>query len=460
LSQQLRSNALGLVETVGQSLAAIAPTLTPALNITVVAGLAGIGCWLSYLIGTVGVVIVAANVGVLAARHREAGSYFIYIGRTLGALAGALAGWAMISAYLLTAVAVSLSFAIFLGNFCAEVGLHAGLASSAVALLLFVGAMTWSAYRDVKLSSRGGLLLEIISIGIIVLITVLFVSKQGTMIDRAQLKIFNFNYGAVFSALPFVIFSFVGFESAATLAKETTHPQRDIPLAVMGCGGFAGIFFTVMAYFMVFGMADDAASLGTSSAPFTAVAARAGLRSASLLVYCAAMASVFACGLASINAAARLLFSMGKYQFLHRSLGDVHPSHRTPHRAILACGLIVVVICFALLPLGLLNAFGYAGTLASFGFVAVYLLVCVVAPLDLQRSGQMKARHVLIGVLGAALMCFVIFGSLYPVPPHPYDVLPFVFFGYLLVGGVWFGMLKLRAPQVLASIRYDMEDAA
>jgi hypothetical protein len=44
---RLRSNALGLIETVGQSLAAISPTLTPVLNITVVAGLAGIGCWLS-----------------------------------------------------------------------------------------------------------------------------------------------------------------------------------------------------------------------------------------------------------------------------------------------------------------------------------------------------------------------------------------------------------------------------
>ena len=46
---RLRSNALGLIETIGQSLAAIAPTLTPTLNITVVAGLAGIGCWMSGL---------------------------------------------------------------------------------------------------------------------------------------------------------------------------------------------------------------------------------------------------------------------------------------------------------------------------------------------------------------------------------------------------------------------------
>jgi len=88
----LRSGAVSLMETVGQSLAAVAPTLTPALNITVVATLAGVGCWMSYFIGTVGVVIVATCVGILASRHPEAGSFFVYVGRTFGPLTGALAG--------------------------------------------------------------------------------------------------------------------------------------------------------------------------------------------------------------------------------------------------------------------------------------------------------------------------------------------------------------------------------
>src|SRR5271167_3521377 len=122
----LRSGALNLIETVGQSLAAIAPTLTPALNISVVAGLAGIGCWMSYFIGTLGVVIVAASVGVLASRHPEAGSYFVYIGRSFGPFAGALAGWSMISAYMFTAVAVALSFAIFLDDLLAVFGIRLG----------------------------------------------------------------------------------------------------------------------------------------------------------------------------------------------------------------------------------------------------------------------------------------------------------------------------------------------
>src|SRR5271168_2232136 len=221
---RLRPGVLGLVEIVGQSLAAIAPTLTPALNISVVAGLAGVGCWVSYFIGTLGVVIVAASVGVLAARHPEAGSYFVYIGRSFGPFAGALAGWSMISAYMFTAVAVALSFAIFLDDFLSAFGVKLNMLPTTLLMLVFVATVTYAAYRDIKLSSRVGLILEIISVGIMVVITGFIIHVKGTAIDLAQLKIASFHYGGVFSALPFVIFSFVGFESSATLAKESANP--------------------------------------------------------------------------------------------------------------------------------------------------------------------------------------------------------------------------------------------
>jgi amino acid transporter len=456
-SVRLRSGALSLVETVGQSLAVIAPTLTPALNISVVAGLAGIGCWMSYFIGTMGVVIVAASVGILATRHPEAGSYFVYIGRSFGPFAGALAGWAMISAYMFTAVAVTLSFVIFLGNLLVMFGIAVKIVPMTLAMLVFIGTVTYAAYRDVKLSSRVGLILEVISIGIIIAITAFIIRAQGTAIDPPQLNISSFKYGPVFSALPFVIFSFVGFESSATLAKESANPRRNIPLAVIGCAAFAGIFFTLMAYFLVFGIGNDTAALGKSSAPFGDVAAKAGLGWASAIVYFAAMSSVFACCLASVNAASRLLFSMGKYRFLHRSMGLVHDAHRTPHRAILLCGGLLAAICLAMLPAGILDAFGYAGTFASFGFVVVYLALCIVAPIDLRRSKEMKPRHIITGVTGAALMMFVIFGSLFPVPVYPYNILPYAFLAYMVLGGIWFAVLRAKSPQTLASIQHDLE---
>src|SRR5262245_3999149 len=102
----LRTNALGLVDCVGQSVANMGPTLTPALGIAVVVGLAGSGSWLGFLIATVGVFFVALNIATLSRRHTLSGSYFIYIGRTVGPLAGLAAGWLMIGAYLVTAIAV------------------------------------------------------------------------------------------------------------------------------------------------------------------------------------------------------------------------------------------------------------------------------------------------------------------------------------------------------------------
>jgi amino acid transporter len=445
------------METVGQSVAAVGPTLTPALNVSVVAGLAGVGAWMSYFVGTLGVVIVAASVGTLASRHPEAGSYFIYVGRSFGPFTGALAGWAMISAYLFTAIAVALSFVIFLGDFLAVFHVELDLLPKCALMLLFVATVTFAAYRDVKLSSRVGLAMEIVSLTIMIAITVLFVHAQGSLTDPTQLDIASLHYNGVFSALPFVIFSFVGFESSATLSKESANPRRNIPLAVIGSAAFSGIFFTLMAYFMVMGMGNDADALGKSSAPFGDVAVRAGLGWASAIVYFAAIISVFACALASINAGSRLLFSMGRYRFLHRSMGLVHSTHRTPHRAILLCGSSVAGLSLAMLPAGFLDAFGYTGTFASFGFVIVYLALCIVAPMDLKKSREMKPQHVVVGAAGTALMLFVIFGSVYPMPPYPYNLLPYLFFGYMAVGAVWFAVLRARAPQILASIQHDME---
>jgi amino acid transporter len=136
----------------------------------------------------------------------------------------------------------------------------------------------------------------------------------------------------------------------------------------------------------------------------------------------------------------------------------VHGTHRTPHRAILLCGALIACACLGLLPAGLLDAFGYSGTFASFGFVVVYLALCIVAPMDLNKSQQMKTRHVLLGGLGAALMVFVIIGSVYPAPAYPYDVLPYAFFGYMALGAAWFMLLRTRSPHVLATIQHDMEE--
>lgn len=454
---QLRHGTLSLIETIGQSIANIAPTLTPALNISVVAGFAGVDSWMSYVIGTIGIMFVASGIGSLAARHPQAGSYFVYIGRTLGPFAGGLAGWSMILAYLATGVAVVVGVPIFLGNFLAAIGIKSTIVPLWVFAVAFFGMVTYAAYRDIKVSSRLGLILEAISVGIIIVITAMIIGIHGTAIDPVELDFSTIKYGAVMNALPFVIFSFVGFESAATLAKESSNPVRNIPRSVVFSAAIAGLFFTLIAYFMVFGIDNNAAAIGNSPSPFTAVTDKAGLPWAAAIVYFAALISAFACALACVNAGARMLYSMGRYRFLHGAVGRVHDTHQTPHVAVLISAGIIMTFTLATMPLGYLNAFGYTGTIATFGFLFVYFLICIVAPLDLKRAGLMKSKHVAIGVIGVALMAFVIFGSIYPVPAFPYNILPYLFLAYMLAGAAWFAMLRQKSPQILNSIGLDME---
>jgi amino acid transporter len=454
---QLKHGALSLPETIGQSIANIAPTLTPALNISVVAGLAGVGSWMSYLIATIGCVFVGASIATLAKRHPEAGSYFVYIGRNFGPMTGALAGWCMVLAYLTTAVAVVFGFPLFLGNFLAV--FHVTLSTPLLLLfsVAFLGLVTYAAFRDIQVSSRVGLVLEIISISIIIIITAIVVGQRGTVVDPTQLDISKLHFGGVMSAMAFAVFSFVGFESAATLAKESNNPQRNVPFAVIGSAAVAGIFFTVMAYFMVLGMNDNAGAIGGSSSPFADMTNAAKLPWAAGVVYFAAMISAFACALACLNAGSRMLYSMGRYQFLHGSMGLVHKIHKTPYMAIWVSAGITLVLVLALTPLGFLNGFGLTGTIATYGFVVVYLGVCVVAPVDMYKSGHLKASHIACGGIGALLMLFVIYSSVVPYPSAPFNYLPPAFALYLVIGFIWFMVLKSKSPQVLASIANDME---
>lgn len=454
---QLRGDSLSFLETIGQSVANIAPTGTPALTIAVVAATAGVGSWLAFLVATIGMMFVAGSIGTLAKRHPLAGSYFVYIGRTLGPLAGMIAGWSMIAAYTAAAMATVFAAKIFLDNILSILGLGTLIPPAWAFDLVFIGLVWGLAYRDIRISSRVGVTLEFLSLGIIAVITAIVVIRHGNIVDPAQLNVTSLDAGGVMSALAIAVFSFVGFESAATLAKELRNPTRIIPLAVTLSAGAAGLFFVVIAYAMVLGVDGQASVIGESSSPFSEITTRAGLAWTAGVVYFSALISMFACALACLNAVSRMMFSMGRYRFLHRSMGAVHERHQTPHLAISTAAMLTAIVCLLMMSLAAIDAFGYLATFSAFGFIVVYLLISIVAPIDLYRAGVMRVHHVAVGAIGVLLMGFVMFGSLFPVPNYPYNLLPYLFAGYLVAGALCYGILASRAPHALLAMQHDLE---
>jgi amino acid transporter len=453
----LKHGSIGLLQTIGQSIAGSGPTFLPALNISVAVGIAGVGTWLSYLLATVGIILVAANIAELAKRHPQAGSYFLYIGRTLGPLYGATAGCVLVISSIIGTAAISFAFPIFLENFLTAFSMSLEPRALNLLMVILLILLAYAAYREIQLSSGLGLALEAISISIIILIVAFLVAKHGTMLDRVQLNVDRLDFGRVMSALPFAIFSFVGFESAASLAKESTNPRRNIPIAITGCTALIGCFFVLVVYCMMMVMNDHPDVMHGRAPPLAEMTAAAGIPWASGIIYLAAMFSAAGSILATLIACSRLIYSMGRYGLLHRSLGTIHTTHKTPHVAVLVTTFAVLVTMFGLIPLGSDLAFDYAGTFATYGFILIYLLVCIAAPIDARRAGLLCRRHIVVGVGGTALMTFVLLGSIFPVRPYPYDLLPPGFVLLIAVGGTWFSAISRRRPSVMSGLDRDLE---
>jgi|BarGraIncu00222A_1022003.scaffolds.fasta_scaffold37086_2 amino acid transporter len=265
--------------------------------------MAGTASWLVYVAATIALLIVGLNVSKLANRIPAAGSFFIYVSRALGPSYGLLTGWSLLAAYLFTAMALTLATSIFIKTLITT--LQVSVTPSTIAIYLIVSALVLCfAFRDIRLSSRVGLTLEAISVVIILAVSIAALAHFDFKADVKQFTLEGADVGKSLEAIVFAIFSFVGFESAASLGKEARNPERVIPKAILWTAISAGVFFVFTTYVITQGFADDATKLGASGAPLgDTLAGQNPLIIA--LVYFGAAISSFACALASINAFGR-----------------------------------------------------------------------------------------------------------------------------------------------------------
>jgi hypothetical protein len=63
---------------------------------------------------------------------------------------------------------------------------------------------------------------------------------------------------------------------------------------------------------------------------------------------------------------------------------------------------------------------------------------------------------VVISVIAVLFMLVPIAGSLYPIPPPPFNLLPYLFLLLLLLGAAWLAVLWQRSPQVIDEIGQDL----
>ncbi len=175
-----------------------------------------------------------------------------------------------------------------------------------------------------------------------------------------------------------------------------------------------------------------------------------------LLIDIGALVSLFAGTLACITAAARVLLRMAHDGLAHEILRTTHPRNRTPTYAIVITGTAAVLPVAVLAARGAsgLDVYGWLGSLATYGFIVAYSLVCAALPRYLRQHQAFHASAQVVSILAAAAMLLALAGNLYPVPEGPYGKLPYIYLTYLVGGLAWF-MLRARSRRAALSAAAD-----
>jgi amino acid transporter len=437
-SYGLRREVLSPMETLAQSISTIAPTTTPVATIPLVCALAGNGTWLAYALATMAILLVALCIAKFARYSSSPGSLYSYASMVLPSWLGATAAWSLLLAYIATGASVVGGFYHFANVLLREA---VGHSVSTVFLALFVTAISaWIAWRDVKISARMMLWIEAVSVSFILLVIILVLVRHGWRLDWPQLQLQGMTGKGLRLGLVLALFSFVGFESATTLGSEARNPLKTIPRAVIQSALLAGIIFTICAYTEVLGLRIAGQDLGTSEAPMRVLAEVGAVRILGVLIDIGALVSMFAGTLACITAAARVLLLMSHNGLAHGTFRETHKKNETPMKAILITGTAAVVPVAVLAARGAsgLDVYGWMGSLATYGFIVTYALVCLGLPKYLKLHNAFRPAAVIIPAFAGLAMMLALVGNLYPVPPGPYGKLPYIYLGYLVLGLIWF----------------------
>ncbi len=460
----LRRSCLSYPEVLAQSVSVIAPSTVPAAIIGLIFASAGNGTWLSFLLGMLGLVLVSFNVNQFATRSASPGSLYSYIVRGLGPTTGVLGGWAMVFAYTLTGMSTLCGLAI-VGNVL--LGQATGLQLPVIAwFAIGAGIACWVAMRNVQLSAKTMLVFEGVSLVSIIALGLIIWNAHGFSVDAAQFKLEGATASGVLVGVVLVVFGFSGFESSTSLGAEAKDPLKSIPRSVTHSVVFSGIVFIFMAYVVTMGFEGSPISLANAEAPLDHLSAKFGVGPLGTVITIGVFLSFFACTLAAINSTARILFSMAHHGLFFEALGEAHETNRTPHVAVAIAALITFAApsACALAGVSAFDAQGHFGTLCSFGFITVYVLITIAAPMYLRSIGQLTARAVACSAGGLAFMALPLLGTfglpgstLFPPIDWPNTVLAGVFFAYMLVGVVWLLTERIRRPRMMAGVQGAVE---
>jgi amino acid transporter len=442
----LNAGVLGPLETLAQSVSAMAPSTSPSLTIPLVFALAGNATWFVYLLATGATLMVGFCVSRFAKLSASPGSLYTYAADTLPPAFGVVAAWGLLLAYVATGASVAGGALYYAGVLSQQFFHWTPPALLTLALVCVVAGLI--AYRDVKLSAELMLWIEVISVSLILIVLAVLIFRFGFQFDMDQFKLKGVTLSALGPALVLSMFSFVGFESATTLGGEAREPLKTIPRAVIQCAILAGVFFMLCSYSEVLGFRGEKSQLSDSTSPLHLLANKAGISPLGIAIDFGAAVSMFACVLACTTAAARVLMKMARGKLLPSALERTSRRHGTPGAAIALSAGVMFATTAVLSFRGVQGSdmYDWLGSLSVFGFLTAYALVAVALPFARRAMGQHSHWVAAVSVVTVVVMALIVIFDLRSATDATHARIPWIYLAYIAAGLAWYFLGRKKAP--------------
>ena len=432
----LRANCLSGLENVAQAVGAMAPTGGAAVIAPLLITKVGTGTWFIFILILVIFFFISQSINTFASRCISAGSLATFVNLGLGPRFGIIAGWTYVAAMIYSVGSSVVCVSSYLDLLFMQMsGMSPELPRLVLLTFLVVALVWWTAHRDIRLSTDVMLYIEGTSIFFIVLVLSIIMFGSAAWIDHAQIHLTGVHPLDLQPGLVLAFVSLVGFESVTTLGEESKNALRTLPRVILACALPVCLFYIFVCYCLVSLMHKSVLSADDMASVFPVMAQKIHLPILGVICSVGVAMSFFACALACINAAARVLCSMAKDGYFWPAFGAIHVRYASPYRAVaLVCALSVAsAVGLLVCRVSAESAIDYLAQLCCFGFIIAYSFVCLAAPFFLLKNGLLHWSGIANAILTLAILVLVLAFNLFPIQPAPYCYFIFVFCGTVVI---------------------------
>lgn len=449
--QRLMRAVLGPVDIAASTMANIAPAMSFYFAFGFLALTAGIASPLTIIAAGVAVAFLGNTLAQFSRVHPSTGSFITFIGKAFGPTSAIATAVILITGYVIAIISVL----VMSGGFTA-IFLHHYVPALPTStwpwfMVVFVSLAAFLMARGIHISTRwAGVFFAFEMVALVVVTTSALVHHAGHLtLHPFDPRYLSNGFKGLGLGFPLAVYLFIGWENSATLAEETENPRRNVPRALFASAALMMVSYVLFAYATVEGFGENLAALTASPIPFITVADSV-LGVLAFFAYLAGVTSTLACLIAAVNSQSRLLFNAGREGLLPAWLGRVYARRQTPVNALLTFTGIGFVLVFAWSfgqHIDPVTLFAEASTLGTILVVVVYFVANLALPVFYRKHHPEQfspIKHLVIPIMGAALIALPIYELVKPGQASPYDWFPYIALAVIVVAAAYAVFLNAR----------------